>query len=242
MLQRKKVLIVDDDSESRQLVVKVLKKLDFIDLFEAENGEEAIKIAHNVYPNLILMDILMPKMNGYEACLKIKSNPVLQSAIVIFMTAVSVAAINEKIIHAQGDDILRKPVDAGELYFRVKNYLMLTAGKANITPVETKLPSGPCMHQKQSIDLGKGFFYQVDAKVLCQNNEYIPLMKQEILLLEALIRQKNKVVAYDEILNIISKNEESTVANIRTLVKLIRRKTYKELIKTLPSIGYQIIL
>lgn len=242
MLTRKKVLIVDDDELIRTLVIEVLKKLSFVDFFEAESGEKAVEIAQREHPHLILMDILMPKMDGYEACRLIKNDPLSQSAIVIFMTAVGVTEINEKIILAGGEDILRKPLDAAELYFRVKNYLMLAKARANNFALDVKPTEGPCVHQEHSIALGKGFFYQFEAKVLCHNNVYIPLMKQEILLLEELLNHKNQVITYDQILSVISNHGESTIANIRTLVKLIRRKTYKELITTLPSIGYRIIL
>lgn len=239
MLKRKKVLIVDDDGTMRLLILEVLKKLSFVDFFEAENGEEAVKIAYKERPHLILMDIIMPKMDGYEACRQIKNNPELHSSIIIFMTAVGTDGINEKIIDAGGEDILRKPLDTGELYFRVKNYLMLAKARANnfgigITPVEEH--SG---HTK-NIDLGRDFFYQVEAKILRHNDRYIPLMKQEILLLEELIAHRNQILTYEQILRVISIHGESTIANIRTLIKLIRSKTYKELITTLPSIGYRL--
>lgn len=242
MIKRKKVLIADDDKDIRKLVVKVLEKLTFVDFFEAKNGEEAVKIAQKEHPHLILMDTLMPIIDGYEACKQIKNNLSTHMAIIIFMTAVGVDDINEQIIHAGGEDILRKPLDEAELYFRVKNYLMLAKARANNFGMETKPIEGPCLHQKQSIALGKGFFYQIEAKVLCHNNQYIPLMKQEILLLEELLRHKNQALTYDQILHVIAVNGESTIANIRTLVKLIRRKTYKEFITTIPSLGYRIIL
>ena len=242
MIKRKKVLIVDDDVLIRMGIIEVLKKLTYVDFFEATNGIEAIEIAHNQHPHLILMDVLMPEMDGYEACKIIKNDPLCQSAIIIFMTGIGIDAINEKIIQAGGEDILRKPLNAVELFFRVKNYLQLAKARANNFGMETKPVEGRCLHEKQSIAIGKGFFYQTDAKVLCHNNQYIPLMKQEILLLEELLRHRNQVLTYDHILHVISANADSSIANIRTLVKLIRRKTYKELITTLPSLGYRITL
>lgn len=242
MLKRKKVLIVDDDDFIRSFVLEVLKKLTFVDFFEANSGEQAVEIARTEHPHVILMDILMPTMNGYDACRLIKNDPASQSAIVLFMTSVNASEINEKIILAGGEDILRKPLDGAELYFRVKNYLMLAKARADNFDTKATPTEGPCVHQQQSIALGKGFFYQFEAKVLCCNNQYIPLMKQEILFLEELLRHKNQVVTYEQILGAISKNADSSIANIRTLVKLLRRKTYKEFISTLPSIGYRIIL
>ncbi|MBN2871220.1 MAG: response regulator transcription factor [Campylobacterales bacterium] len=216
-----KILIVDDDDETRLLVARVLVKLSFVELLEADSGEKAVQIARAEEPNIILMDILMPGMDGYEACRRIKSEPRLADTIVIFMSAVNKTEIDDKMIQVGGDDVLRKPVDASELYFRVRNYLL---------------------NQDGTIDLGKGLHYLVNGKSLYKNNRLIPLMLQEVLLLEALIHYKNRVVPYDQLLQIISKNGDSTIANLRTLIKLLRAKTYKELIKTYSSIGYQLVL
>lgn len=243
MLKRKKILIVDDDSLIRMMVLEILKKLTFVDFFEAENGEEAVKLASQIQPHLILMDVVMPKVDGYAACRQIKNNPALHSTIIIFMSSISLdSEIKEKIIDAGGEDILRKPLNATELYFRVKNYLMLAKARSNNFGIEVKPAISLSIDQHQNIPLGKDFFYQIDAKVLHHNNLHIPLMKQEILLLEELLLHKNQIVTYDQIFKAISNNGSSSIANIRTLVKLIRSKTYKELIITLPSIGYRIII
>lgn len=245
MAVRKKVLIVDDDEQARLLIQKVLKKLDDVDFLEAENGSEAIQMANDEQPDLILMDVVMPGIDGYEACRQIKNNPKMQSAIVIFMTSLTMDEIDDKIIQAQGDDLLRKPLDASELYFRVKNYLTLVKqNKEEISlcgPLDLIKWCNLCSDES-TINLGQGFLYQSHSKNLCNKHERIPLMKQELLLLEALINHKNKVLYYDQLLEVIATNNETTMANVRTLVKLLRRKTYKELIRTLPSVGYQLVI
>lgn len=245
MAVRKKVLIVDDDEQSRKIIQKVLKRLDEVDFLEAGNGNEAIQIANNDHPDLILMDVVMPEMDGYEACRQIKNNPKMKSAIVIFMTSLTMDEIDDKIIQAQGDDLLRKPLDASELYFRVKNYLTLLKHNKDEIRVGESLDlitwCNVC-NDERTINLGRGFFYQSHSKNLCNKNQRIPLMKQEMLLLEALINDKNKVLYYEELLDVIATHNETTMANVRTLVKLLRRKTYKELIRTLPSVGYQLVI
>ncbi|MDP3466605.1 MAG: response regulator transcription factor [Sulfuricurvum sp.] len=247
MTPRKKVLIVDDDATTRLLVRKVLMKLDFVDFLEAESGKEALKITRKERPNLILMDVVMPGMDGYEACRQIKNDPKLKSTVVIFMTAVRMDEIDDRIIQVQGDDLLRKPLDASELYFRVKNYLILLMPKNDTSEREESSISelmedfNPC-DEGEYIDLGEGFYYQVECKSLCKNQQNISLMKQEILLLEAFIKYRNQVLSYEQLLHIIGKNGDSTIANLRTLIKLLRRKTYKGLIQTLPSVGYRFML
>lgn len=238
----KKVLIVDDDPSTRMLSRKVLKKLDFVDFLEAENGEDAIRIAREEEPDLILMDVVMPGIGGYEACRRIKQDSMRHtSTIIIFLTAVRIEEIEDKIIQAQGDDLLHKPLNASELYFRVKNYLtlMVHQEKEEECNPSADEPSAVCAER---IDLGKGFYYEAHAKRLLRANHYIPLMQQEILLLEAFIKNQHHVMSYEQLLHIIGKNGESTIANLRTLIKLLRRKTYRELIRTLPSIGYQCVV
>lgn len=243
---RKKVLIVDDDSDTRQLVRKVLQKLDFIDFLEAESAEESIAIAHMERPDLILMDILLPGIDGYEACRKIKSDPILKSTIVIFMTGLSMDEIDDKIIQVNGDDLLRKPLDVSELYFRIKNYLTLVMIRNNHTDLECHAESMEAYFlcdEGRTINLGQGFLYQAHIKSLCKEHHFIPLMKQEILLLETFIRHKNHIVSYEQLVNAISeKGESSTIGNVRTLVKLLRRKTYPELIQNQHSFGYKLII
>ncbi len=243
MTKRKKVLIVDDDNLMRMMVLDILQKLTFVDFFEAENGEEAIKIASEIHPHLILMDVIMPKLDGYDTCRQIKNDPALHSSIVIFMTSLYLNNdINEKIIDAGGEDILRKPINATELYFRVKNYLMLAKARSNKLDIELNSVTKSPIKEYETLALGQDFFYRFDAKTLYKGDLLIPLMNQEILLLEELLNHRNQIVTYDQILNVISNNCNSSIANIRTLVKLIRSKTYKELINTLPSVGYRIIL
>lgn len=243
----KKILIVDDDIHARQLVQKVLKKMDFIEFLEAETGEEAIAIARDKHPDIILMDILMSGMNGYEACRQIKKNDVSPSSIVIFMTAVSMEEIDDQIIQVQGDDLLRKPLDASELYFRVKNYLSLSKLQSHSDVgilrehINEREIERSC-NEEHAVDLGQGFFYQHNMKCLCKDQQLIPLMKQEILLLEMLIRYKNRMLSYDELVGAISQESMSSVGNVRTLVKLLRNKTYNDLIKNLNSYGYQLVV
>lgn len=242
MILRKKILIVDDDAQARELVQKVLKRLDDVVFLEAGSGDEAIQIAQDEQPDLILMDIVMPGMDGYEACRQIKNNPNLKSTIVIFMTFLSMDEIDDKIIQVHGDDLLHKPLDASELYFRVKNYLTFVKPSINARTPQDLIKWCSLCDDESTINLGRGFLYQYHSKNLCKENQRIPLMKQEILLLEALIHHKNKVLCYEQLLDLIAANGETTIANIRTLVKLLRKKTYKELIRTLPSVGYQLVM
>ncbi|MEO8606781.1 MAG: two-component regulator propeller domain-containing protein [Chloroflexota bacterium] len=103
-----RVLAVDDRWANRQLLLKLLKPLGF-DLREAENGEEAVKIAQAFQPHLIFMDMRMPGISGLEATHQIKATPSGQSIAIIALTASAFEEDRTEIIAAGCDDFLRKP-------------------------------------------------------------------------------------------------------------------------------------
>jgi two-component system alkaline phosphatase synthesis response regulator PhoP len=110
----KRVLIADDEETVRSLVKRLLGKN--CKVLEAENGEEAVKVAVNEKPDLILMDILMPKMDGLTACYAIKRNPATKGIPVVMLTAVDYELnrkLSQDVMGAQ--DYITKPFDAETL-------------------------------------------------------------------------------------------------------------------------------
>jgi len=95
----KKILIADDEPGIRQLVRRILGK-DYV-VIEAQNGEEAVNIAHSQKPDLILMDIMMPKMDGYNACHIIKTDPASKEIPVVMLTGVGLQ-LNKKLAEQMG--------------------------------------------------------------------------------------------------------------------------------------------
>lgn len=93
-INKKTVLVVDDEPGIRQLVYKILSK-DYA-LLEAQDGQEAISIASNEKPDIILMDMMMPRMDGLTACYAIKTDPVTKEIPVIMLTAISYE-LNKKV-------------------------------------------------------------------------------------------------------------------------------------------------
>jgi len=117
---RKKVLIVDDEPT----VLKVLTKLldDKYVVIEAKNGEEAVGMAASQQPDLILMDLMMPGMDGYQSCHTIKSSPETSMIPVVMLTALN-HEINMKLGRMMGaDSYLTKPFDTQELLNTVSRY------------------------------------------------------------------------------------------------------------------------
>jgi two-component system alkaline phosphatase synthesis response regulator PhoP len=110
----KRILIADDEETVRSLVKRLLGKN--CKVLEAENGEEAVKVAVNEKPDLILMDILMPKMDGLTACYAIKRNPATKGIPVVMLTAVDYELnrkLSQDVMGAQ--DYITKPFDAETL-------------------------------------------------------------------------------------------------------------------------------
>jgi len=110
----KKILIVEDNEKNRTLVKDVLKYHGY-EVIEAGNGKEGIKIAKENNPDLILMDIQMPVMSGYDAIKILKNNPETKDIKIIALTSFAMESDKEKIMEEGFDDYLAKPIDIRRL-------------------------------------------------------------------------------------------------------------------------------
>jgi len=122
--RQKKILIADDEATVRALVKRLLSKE--YTVVEAENGEEAVKVAVNQKPDLILMDILMPQMDGLTACYAIKRNQATKEIPVIMLTAVDYELnrkLSQDVMGAQG--YITKPFDSQALMTIIGKFLAL---------------------------------------------------------------------------------------------------------------------
>ena len=117
-----KILIVDDDSEFREIARLSLSKNGY-DILEAGGGREAIDLARKVQPALILLDILMPGLDGYETCRQLKTNPATSHIPIIILTALADPLASYKARQAGADDCIAKPVTSQELRDRVERDL-----------------------------------------------------------------------------------------------------------------------
>lgn len=121
-----KILVVDDDS-SNNLAIETLIRIHFPDIkvFLAFDGLEAFNIAQNEYPDIIISDITMPKMNGFELLTKIRSRNELSDAIFIFLTASVEDDIYTHAIEIGADDFLGKPIESNRLLVRIRSSLRI---------------------------------------------------------------------------------------------------------------------
>ena len=126
-MKKKKILITDDEENIRLLVSSMLGK-DYV-VIKASDGSEAVDMARSYQPDLILMDILMPKMDGYTACNKVKKDPLTRAIPVVMLTAVD-HELNVKLSQEMGaNGYITKPFTPRDLLAAVDQFLK-TPGEA----------------------------------------------------------------------------------------------------------------
>jgi len=118
----RKILIVEDNQDSRELVVKVLKNKGY-QTIEAADGEEALEKVAAGKPDLILLEISIPKLDGYEVAKRLKSQEEFRDIPIVALTAHAMKGDREKVIVAGFEGYISKPINVRELPDQVKSYL-----------------------------------------------------------------------------------------------------------------------
>ena len=118
----KKILVVDDNQDNRELVVKVLRKYGY-HVIEAADGEEALGKAETERPALILMDISLPKIDGYEVTRRLKRQEYFKDIPIIALTAHAMKGDREKALCSGCEGYISKPINVRELPEQIKQYL-----------------------------------------------------------------------------------------------------------------------
>jgi DNA-binding response OmpR family regulator len=122
MSEGKKVLVAEDEPDIRGLIVFSLQYAGY-EVIEALNGEEAIKLAESEQPDLILLDVRMPKMNGYEACSVLKAQESTRGIPVVFLSARGQETEIKRGLELGAEEYILKPFAPDELYQRVGGIL-----------------------------------------------------------------------------------------------------------------------
>jgi two-component system, cell cycle response regulator DivK len=118
----KRILVVEDQEDNRQIIRDMLSTTDY-QITEAVNGEEALAAVAKERPDLILMDIQMPILDGYEATRRIKANPALSSIPIIAVTSYALSGDDQKARAAGCDDYVPKPYSPRQLLAKIRQYL-----------------------------------------------------------------------------------------------------------------------
>jgi len=122
MITRSKVLVVDDNPQNLELLVAYLESLG-CRIITAVDGLEAMDKVHQEQPDLILLDVMMPRMSGFEVCRKLKSDPATREVPIIMVTALNELGDIQRGVESGTDDFITKPVNRLELTTRVRSLL-----------------------------------------------------------------------------------------------------------------------
>lgn len=221
-----KVLIADDDPAILEMLEYNLKKEGFV-VYTANNGEEALEIAKREVPNLMILDIMMPKLDGVEVCEKARAIPELDQSLIVFLTARSEDFTQIACYENGGDDYIVKPIKPKVLISRLKAIL-----KRQL-PVETNTKKHLLTFGEISIDVER---YEVK-----KDKTDISLAKKEFELLLLLGSKPGKLFTRDEIFNKVWGTD--TAIGDRTIdvhIRKLREKIGDTYIKTIKGLGYKI--
>lgn len=219
-----KILLVDDEPDILEIVSYNLKNEGY-KIFTAVNGVEAIEMAQKIHPNLILMDVMMPKMDGIEACEKIREIDEMQEVIIAFLTARGEDYSQVAGFDAGADDYITKPVKPKVLISKVKS--LLRRLKTNTDDNLIKVDSIIVNREKY---------------LITKDGVDISLPRKEFELLSLLISSPGKVFKREDILNTVWGSD--VVVGGRTIdvhIRKLREKIGDDHFKTIKGVGYKFI-
>jgi DNA-binding response OmpR family regulator len=123
----KKLMIVDDETHIRMLLQQTLEELedDGVEFLTAENGEQALEMIENETPDLVFLDVMMPKMNGMEVCQRVKNNNKLDNVYIVILTAKGQEVDKQKGLDVGADRYMTKPFDPDEILDTAREILKL---------------------------------------------------------------------------------------------------------------------
>jgi two-component system response regulator VicR len=121
--KKKKILVVDDDPDFLEISSKILKKIPDVEIQTTASGFDAGVLVAEWYPDLILLDFLIPDLNGFEVTKKIKSNPRLKKIPIMAVTAITEPQELEKVKESGVDSVVTKPIDGNTFLKRIDRFL-----------------------------------------------------------------------------------------------------------------------
>ncbi len=225
-----KILLVDDEPDIIEFVGYNLKKEGF-QVLTSSNGIEAIAIAKKELPHLIVLDVMMPEMDGIETCEEIKRIPELKNTIVAFLTARGEDYSQIAGFDAGADDYISKPIKPKVLISRVKALLK-----------RYKSDNGASSEKKSSIVNIGDLTIDREKYVIINKGSELILPKKEFELLMLLASKPDKVFTRDEIYNAVW--GDSIIVGDRTIdvhIRKVREKIGSNHIKTIKGVGYKFV-
>jgi two-component system alkaline phosphatase synthesis response regulator PhoP len=223
MAKKPTILLVDDDPDIREFVTFNLAKEGY-NVVTAKDGAEGVEAVKKHRPDLVLLDVMMPGMDGIEACEAIRTNPDIASTLIAFLSARGEDYSQVAGFDAGADDYITKPIRPKVLVSRVKALL-----RRNVKDLE---PVGNIERGDLLINLEK---YQV-----YRDGEVVDMPRKEFELLHLLASKPGKVFSRDSIMDRVWGSE--VVVGGRTIdvhIRKIREKIGDDRIKTIKGVGYK---
>ncbi len=217
----KTILLVDDEADILEFLSYNLKKEGF-QIITANDGIEAVEIAKIHNPDLIVLDLMMPRMDGIETCQMIRSNEKIANAIVVFLTSRAEDYSQVACLEAGADDFIKKPVRPRVLIAKINSLLRRADRVDNINIIGA---SNVVINRDK-------FVVEIDEKT-------ISLPKKEFELLELLVSKPGTVFNREQILTAVWGNE--AIVGERTIdvhIRKLREKLGDEYIRTIKGVGY----
>ena len=227
-----KILLVDDEVDILEFISYNLEKEGY-KVYTAKNGAEAIKVAEKTLPDLIILDVMMPEMDGIAACEEIRRIPALQHTMIAFLTARGEDYSQIAGFEAGADDYITKPVRPKVLVSRVKALLKRTSGVG--------VPQPLVIENGHTVTVGN-LVIDKERYLIVQDGQEMVLPRKEFELLSLLVSKPGKVFTREEIY--YSVWGDNVVVGDRTIdvhIRKLREKIGNDHIKTLKGIGYKFV-
>lgn len=219
------ILVVDDDPDILEILSYNLNTEGY-KVITAENGVEAVKKAKRKKPHLVILDVMMPEMDGIEACEQIRETKGLENTLITFLTARGEDYSQVAGFDAGADDYITKPVKPKVLMSKVKALLR-------------RFKSGTS--EKNIVEIGNIVINRDEYKITSEGTE-MTLPRKEFELLSLLTSEPNKVFKRDDILNTVWGSE--VVVGGRTIdvhIRKLREKLGDDKFKTVKGVGYKFV-
>jgi two-component system alkaline phosphatase synthesis response regulator PhoP len=230
MSDEKKILLVDDEIDILEFISYNLEKEGY-KVYTAQNGKDAIRIAEKKEPDLIILDVMMPEMDGIVTCEEIRKIPKLKSTVIAFLTARSEDYSQIAGFEAGADDYITKPIRPKVLLSRVKALLK----RSQLVEEEVKIT------EDSTINIGS---LSIDREryMITSDGQEMVLPRKEFELLSLLASKPGKVFTREEIYTSVW--GEQVIVGDRTIdvhIRKLREKIGEDHIKTLKGIGYKFV-
>ena len=224
-----RILIVDDEPDVTELLKYKLEQDGHL-CQVVNNPLSFISVAREFKPNLILLDIMMPELNGLQLCKLVRSDPKMNTIPIIFLTARGEVEDRIKGLESGGDDYISKPFNTKELLLRVANIL-------------NRNQSGGSVNNKNRIQIA-GVVLDDSLHELTVDGEVVILTATEFRLLKLLMLRKNRVQTRENLLvNVWNYDTDIETRTVDTHVRRVREKlgTYANMIETIRGVGYKAV-